>query len=86
MTSLYKKGDLNYNSFNNLIYFLWFFLWGLPKFFTNEALINYGFNIDNTYKPLMPIDRLKPNETYVHFYTRSFNIIKHLSNLHQMEG
>ena len=55
-------------------------------FFTNEALINYGFNIDNTYKPLMPIDRLKPNETYVHFYTRSFNIIKHLSNLHQMEG
>lgn len=59
---------------------------GLPKFLNSESLLHYGFNIDNNYKPLMPVDRLKQNETYVHFYSRSFNIIKHLSNLHQMEG
>lgn len=59
---------------------------GLPTFVNLEALLQFGYNIETSYKPLLPIDRLQPDENYTDYYQRSFNVTKYLTNLHQSEG
>lgn len=59
---------------------------GLPTFINSEALIQFGYNIETGYKPLLPLDRLQPDENYTDYYQRSFNVTKYLTNLHQSEG
>ena len=49
-------------------------------------MIDFGFNIDANYRPLLPVDRLQTDENYTDYYQRSFNITKFLSNVHQNEG
>jgi len=58
----------------------------MPKFLTNEALVEFGFNIDSSYKPLLSIDKLQTDENYTDYYQRSFNITKYLTSVHQNEG
>jgi len=58
----------------------------LPTFLNFEPLIQFGYNIDVNYKPLLPVERLQTDESYTDYYQRSFNITKYLSNLHQSEG
>ena len=53
---------------------------------TNEALIEFGFNIDTAYQPLLAVDQLQVDENYTDYYQRSFNITKYLTNVHQSEG
>ena len=59
---------------------------GLPTFLSNEALINFGYNIDVNYRPLLPVERLQSDENYTDYYQRSFNVTKYLTNLHQGDG
>jgi hypothetical protein len=59
---------------------------GLPTFLSHEALINFGYNIDVNYRPLLPVDRLQADENYTDYYQRSFNVTKYLTNLHQADG
>jgi hypothetical protein len=59
---------------------------GLPTFLNYEALINFGYNIDVNYRPLLPVDRLQADENYTDYYQRSFNVTKYLTNLHQGDG
>ena len=66
--------------------FLGWYERGLPKFLTNEALIEFGFNIDTAYQPLLAVDQLQVDENYTDYYQRSFNITKYLTNVHQSEG
>jgi hypothetical protein len=49
-------------------------------------LVNFGFNIDVNYRPLLPLDRLQKDENYSDYYQRSFNFSKYLTNIHQNEG
>ena len=59
---------------------------GLPTFLGYDALINFGYNIDVNYRPLLPVERLQADENYTDYYQRSFNATKYLTNLHQGEG
>lgn len=70
----------------SLFEFLGWYEKGTPIFLSPEALINFGYNIDFNYKPLMTADKLQPEENYTDYYIRSFNLVKHMTNLHQREG
>lgn len=66
--------------------FLGWYERGLPKFLSSEALVEFGFNIDTTYQPLLAVEQLQVDENYTDYYQRSFNITKYLTNVHQGEG
>lgn len=51
-----------------------------------EPLVEFGYNIDVNYKPFLPVERLLPNENFKDYYQRSFQLIKHLANVHLGEG
>ena len=70
----------------SLFEFLGWYERGLPKFLTTEALVDFGYNIDLSYKPLLPVEHLQVDENYTDYYQRSFNITKFLTNVHQNEG
>lgn len=59
---------------------------GLPTFLGYEPLIQFGYNIDVNYRPLLPLERLQPDESYTDYYQRSFNVTKYFTNMHQNEG
>jgi hypothetical protein len=59
---------------------------GLPNFVNYDSLIQFGYNLDTNYRPLLPLERLQPDETYADYYQRSFNLTKYLSTIHQSEG
>jgi ubiquitin-associated SH3 domain-containing protein len=59
---------------------------GLPKFLTKEFLYRNGFNIDMSYRPVIPSDRLKPKESLANYYNRSYNISRLIVNQHEREG
>ena len=59
---------------------------GLPTFMNLEPLLQFGYNIDVNYRPLLPIERLQPDESYTDYYQRSFNVTKYFTNFHQNEG
>jgi ubiquitin-associated SH3 domain-containing protein len=70
----------------SLFEFLGWYEKGMPSFLSPETLINFGYNIDINYKPLITADKLQPDENYTDYYMRSFNLVKHMTNLHQREG
>lgn len=59
---------------------------GLPTFVSLDSLVQFGFNIDVNYRPLLPVERLQPDENYTDYYQRSFNVTKYMTNLHQDQG
>ena len=70
----------------SLFEFLGWYDKGIPTFLNFEPLIQFGYNLDINYKPLLPVERLQTDESYTDYYQRSFNITKYLSQLHQNEG
>ena len=58
----------------------------MPKFLSVDTLIQFGCNIDRSYQPLLPVERLQADENYADYYQRSFNLSKYLTNVHQNEG
>ena len=46
----------------------------------------YRRAIDVNYRPLLPLERLQPDESYTDYYQRSFNVAKYFTNIHQNEG
>jgi hypothetical protein len=70
----------------SLFEFLGWYEKGAPMFLNHEILVNFGYNIDTSYKPLMNADKLQADENYTDYYLRSFNLVKHMTNLHQREG
>lgn len=70
----------------SLFEFLGWYEKEMPTFLHFDALINFGFNIDTSYKPIITVDRLQFDEKYTDYYSRSFNFMKYLTNLHLREG
>ncbi len=70
----------------SLFEFLGWYEKGAPNFLHFEPLIDFGYNIDVNYKPLITVDRLEKEENYTDYYTRSHNLMKNLTNLHQKDG
>ena len=58
----------------------------IPKFFSNDILLKYGFNIDMFYKPLLSAEKLKLKESYKYYYNRSYNFSKFIVSQHEREG
>ena len=48
----------------------------VPSFMSNEELVKFGMNIDPSYTSKVLMKDLKPNETHLEFYKRSFNITR----------
>ena len=48
----------------SLFEFLGWYEKGLPNFLSSETLVNFGYNIDINYKPVITADKLQPDENY----------------------
>ena len=48
----------------------------VPTFMSNEELLKFGLNVDQNYVSKVLMKDLKPNETHLEFYKRSFNITR----------
>ena len=48
----------------------------VPSFMSNEEMVKYGMNVDTSYTSKVSMKDLKPNETHLEFYKRSFNITR----------
>lgn len=59
---------------------------GLPKWFTPAELKSHGFNIDETYKPFIPISKFNMEEDIVGYYKRSGDTAKAILKKHENDG
>lgn len=50
----------------------------MPYFMTKEEFRNAGFNIDESYQPLMSLEDLREGESIDHYYQRSYQLMLHL--------
>lgn len=50
----------------------------MPYWMTKEEFKNAGFNIDETYQPLLSLEDLKEGETLENYYQRSHKLMLHL--------
>ena len=48
----------------------------VPVFMSNDELSKFGLNVDQSYVSKVLMKDLKPNETHLEFYKRSFNITR----------
>jgi hypothetical protein len=45
---------------------------GLPTFVPIESLVQFGYNIETNYKPLLPLERLQSDENYTGFISYQY--------------
>lgn len=75
-----------------LFEFLGWYDRGLPAFFNpSEMIINdedhlHMFNIDKTYRPIIPLEKLSRDEKYLDFYNRSFKVTQQITDKHKLTG
>ena len=75
-----------------LFEFLGWYDRGLPSFFNpSEMIINDEdhlnmFNIDKTYRPIIPLEKLSRDENYLDFYNRSFKVTQQITDKHKLTG
>lgn len=50
----------------------------IPHWMTKEEFKNAGFNIDDTYQPMMKLEDLKDGESLEAYYGRSHTLMKNL--------
>lgn len=50
----------------------------IPHWMTTDELKNAGFNIDETYQPMLPLKELKGGESIEAYYQRSHELMIHL--------
>lgn len=51
---------------------------GLPTWMTPEELLNAGYNVDTSYKPILKVNELPLKETAAQYYDRSHSLIKNV--------
>lgn len=75
-----------------LFEFLGWYERGLPTFFNSTDSTNSDdelykqFNIDKTYRPIIPLDKLSRDEKYLDYYNRSFKVTQQITDKHKLTG
>ncbi|KAL4223676.1 Ubiquitin-associated and SH3 domain-containing protein B [Mactra antiquata] len=78
--------DLKLHVEPGLFEWLGWYQYGCPVWFTPNELKMHGFNVDITYKPVVPIDKFDMDEDIHGYYRRSGDVAKKIVQKHQAEG
>lgn len=57
-----------------------------PKYLSPQELIDYGYNIDADYTPLIREDELSTKESLKDYYARSYRVTKHAVDQTRLQG